>query len=209
MRREVDEAMRLTTTKLSQVTDLLAAVSAPPLHTATIQRVEVLLLQPQIALVVVITSTGTVTKRAFTFDDPVDVGLADWAASYLNERLAGMDLGALTLRSRLIAPELSERERGFLEVLAPAFSGLADTVEDTLYVDGAARLLEGRGFDDISAMNDVPRARAQGHAAVVLASALHEPTVYLRIGTENTEPSCARRASWPRTTASGTARSGP
>jgi heat-inducible transcriptional repressor len=189
MRREVDEAMRLTTSKLSQVTDLLAAVSAPPLHTATVRHVEVLLLQPQIALVVVITSTGAVTKRAFTFDEPVDVGLADWAASYLNERLADMDLGALTLRSRLIAPELSERERDFLEVLAPAFSGLADTVEDTLYVDGASRLLEGRGFDDISAMNDVIRALEHRVTLLsVLRSALTEPTVYLRIGTENTEP---------------------
>ena len=74
MRREVDAAMRATTETLSQVTDLLAAVSAPPLHTATIKHVEVLLLQPQVALVVIITSTGAVTKRAFTFDEPVDAG---------------------------------------------------------------------------------------------------------------------------------------
>ena len=189
MRREVDEAMRVTTSTLSQVTDLLAAVSAPPLHTATIKHVEVLLLQPQIALVVVITSTGAVTKRAFTFDEPVDAGLADWAASYLNERLGGTDLGALTLRSRLVAPELSERERAFLAAVAPAFSGLADTLDDTLYVDGAARLLEGKGFDDISAMNDVIRALEHRVTLLsVLRSALNEPTVYLRIGTENSEP---------------------
>ena len=189
MRREVDEAMRATTSTLSRVTDLLAAVSAPPLHTATIKHVEVLLLQPQIALVVVITSTGAVTKRAFTFEEPVDAGLADWAASYLNERLAGIDLGALTLRSKLVSPELSVRERTFLKAVAPAFSGLADTVEDTLYVDGTARLLEGKGFDDISAMNDV--IRALEHRVTLLAvlrSALNEPTVYLRIGTENSEP---------------------
>jgi heat-inducible transcriptional repressor len=189
MRREVDEAMRVTTSTLSQVTDLLAAVSAPPLHTATIKHVEVLLLQPQIALVVVITSTGAVTKRAFTFDQPVDAGLADWAASYLNERLAGTDLGALTLRSRLVSPELSRREQTFLEAVAPAFSGLADTVEDTLYVDGAARLLEGKGFDDISAMNDVIRALEHRVTLLsVLRSALNEHTVYLRIGAENSEP---------------------
>ena len=107
MRREVDAAMRATTETLSQVTDLLAAVSAPPLHTATIKHIEVLLLQEQVALVVVITSTGAVSKRAFTFDEPVDAGLADWGASYLNERLAGIDLGALTLRSKLDSPELS------------------------------------------------------------------------------------------------------
>ena len=189
MRREVDQAMRFTTSTLSQVTDLLAAVSAPPLHTATIRHVEVLLLQPRIALVVVITSTGAVTKRAFTFDEPVDAGLADWAASYLNELLAGTDLGALTLRSRLITHELSERERTFLEAIAPTFSGLADTVEDTLYVDGTARLLEGRGFDDIAAMNDVIRALEHRVTLLsVLRSALNEHTVYLRIGGENASP---------------------
>ena len=70
MRREVDEAMRATTETLSQVTNLLAIVSAPPLDTSTVRHVEVLVLQPQVVMVVVITSTGGVTKRVFTFDRP-------------------------------------------------------------------------------------------------------------------------------------------
>jgi heat-inducible transcriptional repressor len=187
MRREVDAAMRFTTTTLSQMTDLLAAVSAPPLHTATIKHVEVLLLQPQIALVVVITSTGTVTKRAFTFDRPVDSGLADWAASYLNERLAGTDLGALTLQSKLLLPELSQTERGFLEAIAPVFSDLPDTVEDTLYIDGTSRLLSGTR--NVTEMNDLIRMLERRVTLLsVLRSALGESTVYLRIGAENQEP---------------------
>ena len=63
-RREVDEAMRITTETLSQVTDLLAIVSAPPIQTTTIRHVEVLALQPQVLMVVIITSTGGVSKRA-------------------------------------------------------------------------------------------------------------------------------------------------
>ena len=97
VRREVDEAMRVTTETLSQVTNLLAIVMAPPLETSTIRHVEVLKLQPQVLMVVVITSTGGVTKRLFTFERPVDPGLADWAASYLNERLVGTGLGARML----------------------------------------------------------------------------------------------------------------
>ena len=84
MRREVDEAMRATTEQLSQMTDLLAVVSAPPIATTTIRHVEVLLLQPQVAMVVVITSTGGVTKRVISYDEPVDPGLVDWAGSYLS-----------------------------------------------------------------------------------------------------------------------------
>ena len=74
MRREIDEAMRATTEQLSQMTDLLAVVSAPPIATTTIRHVEVLLLQPQVAMVVVITSTGGVTKRVISYDEPVDPG---------------------------------------------------------------------------------------------------------------------------------------
>jgi heat-inducible transcriptional repressor len=189
MRREVDAAMRATTETLSRVTDLLAAVSAPPLHTATIRRVEVLVLQPHVVLVVVISSSGGVTKRAFTFGEPVDTGLAEWAAAYLNERLFGMELGALTLPGRLASPELSQIERRFVEALAPAFSALAETVEETLYTDGAARLLAGDRFDDLSAMNDLMRMLERRVTLLsVLRSALAEPSVYLRIGHENAEP---------------------
>src|SRR6187200_717214 len=47
LRREVDEAMRETTTALAQVTDLVAMATAPQASlTATIHRVEVLRLQP-------------------------------------------------------------------------------------------------------------------------------------------------------------------
>jgi heat-inducible transcriptional repressor len=189
MRREVDEAMRYTTETLSRVTDLVAAVSAPPLHTATIKHIELLILQSHVALVVVISSSGAVTKRAFTFDEPLDTGLADWAASYLNEQLNGMALGALTIASKLDSPELSERERRFLEAVSPVFSDLEETTDQTLYVGGAARLLAGGRFTDLSAVDDLMRMLERRVTLLsVLRSALAEPALYLRIGRENEEP---------------------
>src|SRR5690242_2554721 len=148
VRREIDEAMRVTTETLSQVTNLLAIVSAPPIHTTTIRHIEVLALQPQILMVVVITSTGGVSKRVFTFDRPVDPGLADWAGSYLNEQLVGMGLGARMLHSKLQDPSLPPTERAFIAELAPVFTDLAATAEDTLYVDGAHRLVSEYRFQD-------------------------------------------------------------
>jgi heat-inducible transcriptional repressor len=188
-RREVDEAMRLTTETLSQVTDLLAIVSAPPIHTTTIRHVEVLLLQPQVLMVVIITSTGGVSKRLFTFERPVDPGLADWAASYLNEELVGKGLGARTLRSRLTEPTLPATERAFLEGLAPAFTELAETAEESLYVDGTARLLSEHRFQDVSQLNallDMLERRVS--LLGVLSAALEARDLYVRIGHENETP---------------------
>ena len=78
-RTEVESALQATTEMLSQVTRLLALVSAPPLEATTIVHVEVLLLQPELVMVVLITSAGGVTKRTFHLDAPVDSGLATWA----------------------------------------------------------------------------------------------------------------------------------
>jgi heat-inducible transcriptional repressor len=189
MRREVDEAMRATTEQLSQVTDLLALVTAPPIETATIRRVEVLPLQPQVAMVVVITSTGGVTKRVISYDSPLDPGLVDWASSYLNEALGGMDVGARMLHSRLVAPELAERERAFLATLAPAFTELEDTAGNTLFMDGAARLLSEHRFQELSQLADLLSALEHRVALLsVLRDSLEEPSVYLRIGEENRAP---------------------
>jgi heat-inducible transcriptional repressor len=189
MRREVDEAMRATTETLSQVTNLLAIVSAPPLDTATIRHVEVLALQPQVLMVVVITSTGGVTKRVFTFEAPVDPGLAQWAAEYLNERLTGMGLGARMLHSRLADASLGATEQAFLDRIAPAFTELAETAEHTLYVDGAARLLSEHRFQDLSQINELMSMLERRVLLLdLLRSALSERDVLVRIGTENELP---------------------
>jgi heat-inducible transcriptional repressor len=189
MRREVDEAMRVTSETLSQVTNLLAIVSAPPIDTATIRHVEVLLLQPQVLMVVVITSTGGVTKRVFTFDRPVDPGLAQWAGQFLGERLEGVGLGARMLHLRLADPSLSPTEMAFLEHLSPVFTELAETAQDTLYVDGAARLIGEHRMQDLAQINELMHMLERRASLLgLLRDALQEPDVLVRIGSENETP---------------------
>ncbi len=187
VRRELDEAMRTTTETLSQVTNLLAIVSAPPIGTTTIRHVEVLALQPQVLMVVIITSTGGVSKRLLTLDRPVDEGLADWAGEYFNEQLVGKELGARTLRSRLADPTLPATERAFVETLAPAFTELAE--DDTLYLDGAARLLSELRFADVSQLNALMEMLERRVSILgVVTEALDQRGAYVRIGHENHTP---------------------
>jgi heat-inducible transcriptional repressor len=189
VRRELDEAMRTTTEQLSQVTNLLAIVSAPPIGTTTIKHVEVLLLQPQVAMVVVITSTGGVTKRVITYGEPVDPGLVKWAGEYLNDQLVGMGLGARMLHGKLTARDIGHSEHDFLATLAPAFTELEDTAEDTLYVEGTARLLSEERLQDLSQINEIMLALERRVTLLaMLRTAIEQPSVYLRIGHENEMP---------------------
>jgi heat-inducible transcriptional repressor len=189
VRREVDEAMRVTTETLSQVTNLLAIVTAPPLETSTIRRVEVLMLQPQVLMVVVITSTGGVSKRIFTFDRPIDPGLADWAGSYLNERLIGTGLGARMLHQRLREASLSATEAAFVEALAPAFTGLEEASQEALYVEGASRLMRFERLGDVSDLNSLMEMLERRVTLLeLLRRALGSREVLVRIGAENDAP---------------------
>jgi heat-inducible transcriptional repressor len=189
IRREVDEAMRATTETLSQMTNLLAVVSAPSLNTATIRRIEVLALQPQVVLVVIITSTGGVSKMLATFERSVDPGLLAWAGEYLNERLVGLGLGARMLHQRLVEPGLSSTELDFLERFAPAFGSLASDAEDSLYVEGTARLFSSGQIEDTVQVNELIGLLERRVALLrVLRAALGEPGVYVRIGQENELP---------------------
>ncbi|HWE09731.1 MAG TPA: heat-inducible transcriptional repressor HrcA [Solirubrobacteraceae bacterium] len=193
VRRELDEAMRVTTETLSQVTNLLAIVTAPPIETSTIRHVEVLTLQPQVLMVVVITSTGGVTKRLFTFPQPVDTGLSDWAASYMNERLVGLGLGARMLHQRLHDPSLSHTERAFLDALSPVFTDLEESAQATLYVEGTAKLLTvglGGRPGDVSELNLLMEMLERRVTLLgILRSALNAThSVAVRIGAENEAP---------------------
>jgi heat-inducible transcriptional repressor len=189
IRREVDEAMRVTTETLSQMTNLLAVVSAPSLNTATIRRIEVLALQPQVVLVVIITSMGGVSKMLATFERAVDPGLLAWAGEYLNERLVGLGLGSRMLQQRLAEPGLSPRELEFLERFVPAFGSLAADAEDSLYVEGTARLFSAGQLEDTVQVNELIGLLERRVALLrVLRAALGESGVYVRIGQENELP---------------------
>jgi heat-inducible transcriptional repressor len=151
MRDEIQEALRTTTESLSRTTRLLALVSAPSLETATIRHVEVLALQPASVMIVVITSTGGVTKRMFRLEEPADPGVLSWANEYLNERLVGERLGASSVRRRLDAPDLNAREREFLGLVGQALLDVGSEDGPEVFVGGAAGLLEEVRSEELEA----------------------------------------------------------
>ncbi len=186
---QVDSALRTTTEALADLTHLLALVSAPPLETTIVRHVEVLLLQPHVVMAVVITSTGGVTKRLVTFDEPVDAGLADWAGQYLNETLAGLRLGARLLRSRFEDAALSERERTFLHRLRPAFTAALEAEEQTLYVGGTAGVLDEFRADELRTYRHVLEVLEQRAAVLdLLRASLGSKRAFVRVGRDLDDP---------------------
>jgi heat-inducible transcriptional repressor len=189
LRREIDDAMRETTAALAQVTDLMALATAPPPATATIHRVEVLRLRPTRVVAIAIASTGAVAKRVFDFGRPVDPGLVEWASSYLNESLAGMGVGARMIADRLADPVLDPLEADFVKTLSAAFTELEQEAGQTLYMEGASRLLSEQHLDDLPRADRLMTALERRAGVLgMMRSALDERSVFLWIGGENPQP---------------------
>lgn len=190
LRREVDEAMRETTTALARVTDLVAMATAPqPSLAATIHRVEVLRLQPNKVVVIAIASTGDVTRRIFEFDRAVDRGLVEWASSYLNEQLAGLGVGARMIATRLADPGLSGVEADFIATLGSTFTEFVAEDGGQLYVEGASRLLSDAHRPDLPRADELMTAlERRADVLQMLRSSLEERSVFFWIGAENPQP---------------------
>lgn len=188
-RREVDAALGRLADVVSQITNLLGIVTAPSAQTATVRHVEVLLLQPQVVMVVVITSTGAVAKRIFAFEGPLDPGLAEWAGAFLNERAAGLTVGARMAEGRLAEPSLTDKERRFIAILAPALTDLDEEERSVLHVGGRARFLADQRHLDLAAIDGLMQALEERYALLaLLRGALSSNQVYLRIGGELPDP---------------------
>ena len=185
MRTELEMALQTTTETLSQATRLLALVSAPSLEAATVRHVEVLVLQARVVMVVLITSSGGITKRVVETAEPVDQGLAGWAHAYLNEEVKGLRLGSSALRRRFDDPALSAGERAFLDLVRPVFVDLVVEQGTQLYVGGAAGLLgDARGAELDACHHLLELLESRATVLELLSDALGPQRPIVKVGPE-------------------------
>ncbi len=187
-RSELETALQSTTDMLSELTRLLALVSAPAVETATVRHVEVLLLQPHVVMTVVITSAGSVTKRLLQFEHTVDPGLVEWAGAYLNEQVVGVRLGSRALKRRLEDSGLSALEQSFLDSLRPVLEApVAD--DQRMFVGGAASLLDDASGDELRAFRGLLELLERRRTLLdVVAAALDSRRPFVRVGDELGNP---------------------
>ena len=186
MRNELEEALRRTTEALSDATHLLAVVSAPSLEAAAVRHVEVLQLQPRVVIIVVITASGSVSKRVFESEEPIDAGLVEWARAYLDETVVGeapepdASSGARS-RTRRSRP----RERLFLETRAAGVRrarGGARPTSTSAAPPGCSATCSGAELEACQRLLEVLERRAA--VLSLLQDALDPKRPVIRVGPE-------------------------
>jgi heat-inducible transcriptional repressor len=184
--RDVEDLLARTSTVLSQLTRLVSLVIAPAIDAATLKLVELVVLGPGSALLLLVFDTGRVDKRLV--DLPVDISEADLdrVRTMLTEHVRGRRLAQVHPALRSLADDAPSDLRPALAALAEATSTDldAETVH-RVFVGGQASLAGDEAFErtQLSRMFQLLEERATVARLLADATADDAPTV--RIGEEN------------------------
>ena len=183
---DLEDLLARASSVLSQLTRLVSLVIAPALDAARVKLVELVPLSPGSALLLLVSDTGRVDKRAV--DVPVGLGEPelDRVRTVLGEHVRGQRLGDVHATVAAIAAEAPADLRELLAAVAQATEGQA--AEDTVhhvYVGGQASLAGDEAFEreQLSRVLQLLEERATLARLLSDATADDEPTV--RIGEEN------------------------
>ncbi|HEY7601210.1 MAG TPA: heat-inducible transcriptional repressor HrcA [Methylomirabilota bacterium] len=144
-RSEIDDLLETTSAQLSELSHYAAVILAPPLQHTRLERVDLIPVEGERALVVLATETGWGMSRILAFEEPVPRSEIPEVARILTERYAGLTFQEV--RSRVAetgaAPEAERVLRTAAYVARKVFQSLWDR---NLYVGGAMNMLDQPEF---------------------------------------------------------------
>ncbi len=144
-RSEIDDLLETTSAQLSELSHYAAVILAPPLQHTRLERVDLIPVEGERALVVLATETGWGMSRILAFEEPVPRSEIREVARILTERYAGLTFQEI--RGRVAetgpAPDAERVLRTAAYVARKVFQSLWDR---NLYVGGAMNMLDQPEF---------------------------------------------------------------
>jgi heat-inducible transcriptional repressor len=183
-RSEIDDLMESTSAQLSALSHYAAVILAPPLQHTRLERVDLIAVEGDRALVVLATETGWGTSRILTLDETLSVAELREVARILTERFAGLTFQEIRARLAEPAPPAPDRVlRAAAHLARKIFTSLWDR---NLYIGGAMNMLDQPEFGDITTMKAVLRAFEEKRQLVELLTtrAKGADGVHVVIGSE-------------------------
>lgn len=184
---EVENLLRETSLLLAKLTKYVAVVFAPFLSRSSFKHLDLVLLSPQTALLVLITDAGYVEKKILKFVQPVEQSNIERAEKILNEKLKSLNLEEIKKKKPLIVksspPEL---KRLLGKILGEIISTFARDENEKIFLDGTARILQQPEFASLEKVQVLLETLEQRYTLLqLLRETLQAQQVVVRIGSEN------------------------
>jgi heat-inducible transcriptional repressor len=189
----IDSLLPQVSHVVSQASRHIAFALRPTQESAVFDRIEFIPLSSSRVLVVIVARGGHVIQKAIAVDEPLESADLRQAAAYLNTEFSGLPLG----RARDAILERLNQERGLYDALLArairlASSTFADISDDegTLYVEGAASLLEQSHGLTLQTLHRLVQMIEEKQRLVdLLNEYIDGPGLTVVIGAEHPDPS--------------------
>jgi len=186
-RWELEDALRKTASLLSALTDHAAVVFAAALDRNVVRHVELVRLSGDKAMALLVTDTGRVANHVVMIPETLDDIQLDQTAEMLNRVVVGVALesAAQTMRAALDRFPLELRD-AVATVARALGEELSDRATERVWLEGTSNIVDEHKFADLEVVRQVIGALEHRRLLLeVLAHALSEETVSVKIGTEN------------------------
>ncbi|MBA2313548.1 MAG: heat-inducible transcription repressor HrcA [Actinobacteria bacterium] len=186
-RWELEDALRRTAALLSGLTDTAAVVFAPALDKSVVRHIDLVRLSGDRAMVLLVSDTGRVQNHVVLIPESFDDVQINDATGMLNRLTAGVPVESAgqTIRSKLERFPLEFRDV-VVTVAGALDEELPDHDDERVFLEGAANILEVGKFSSLETVRQVIGALEHRRVLLeVLADALQQSSVSVRIGAEN------------------------
>lgn len=156
-RTEIDDLMESTSAQLSALSHYAAVILAPPLQQTQLERIDLIPVEGDRALVVLATETGWGTSRILTLEEPAPAVELREVARVLTDQYGGLTFQEIRTRlseATALPPEADRVSRVAAFLARKVFASLWDR---NLYIGGAMNILDQPEFADIRIMKALLR----------------------------------------------------
>jgi heat-inducible transcriptional repressor len=192
-----DQIMSRASQLLSHLSQSVGIVISPNISRDVIRQIEFVRISDGRILVITVSRAGLVQDRLVRVAEDFSQDELDKTARYLNANFTGMTLSAIHMELvRRMTEEKALYDRLLQNAILLCHRGLsrADEAEPEVFVDGASNILSRREFADLARLRELlqifeEKRRLISLLNICVSMDAQQPTVTVRIGSENSLPS--------------------
>lgn len=184
--KDVDGVFREISQMLSSVSHYMGIVAAPSFSANVFRQMEFIRLGSRRILAILVSQSGSVQNRIIELEKDIPADELLKMANYLNGMLHGLTI--FQVKGRIVKEMESERIRydGLLANALRLSQQALDDLDDEIFIEGQANILDLPEFADVQKMKEIFRAMEQkSQLLALLDKCLKAPGVNIFIGSES------------------------
>ncbi|MFZ5946024.1 MAG: heat-inducible transcriptional repressor HrcA [Bacillota bacterium] len=184
--KQIEDLIQLSLKTLSQMTNYTSLVLAPQLGKSTLQLIQLMLVEPGKALIVIVTDGGRVENKIVDIPDTITKTDLEIVSSVLNNKFKGLATKEWdkTILKEVYAYLLKQQK---VVTLALDFldSLLGEDIEEKVYFAGALNILNQPEFKDVTKVKSLFELLEDENIVSSMLKDDKEEGVQVKIGSEN------------------------